>query len=210
LNGHKKTKEKISIYQLNTSEEILEYYKKWTDNNNYEKDLEEWNYLAPFFCSQIFTTRVFNKNSLILDAGCGTGLVGKILNNQGYRKIEGLDFSKEMLNLIPSDIYHNIYQADLNKKLDVPDSFYDHALCVGTFTYGHVKASAFDEFHRILKNNSYFIFSVNEGVYKLCGFDDAISKFETKGYWSVISNEKKTYIEKKNIEANYVLVQIKK
>ena len=210
MNGHKKTEEKISIYQLNTSEEILEYYKKWTDNNNYEKDLEEWNYLAPFFCSQIFSTRVLNKNSLILDAGCGTGLVGKILNNQGYRKIEGLDFSKEMLNLIPSDTYHNIYQADLNKKLDVPDSFYDHALCVGTFTYGHVKASAFDEFHRILKNNSYFVFSVNEGVYRSYGFDDAISKFETKGYWSVISNEKKTYIEKKNIEANYVLVQIKK
>mgnify|MGYP001216448503 FL=1 len=210
MNGHKKTEEKISIYQLNTSEEILGYYKKWTDNNNYEKDLEEWNYLAPFFCSQIFTTRVLNKNSLILDAGCGTGLVGKILNNQGYRKIEGLDFSKEMLNLIPSDIYHNIYQADLNKKLDVPDSFYDDALCVGTFTYGHVKASAFDEFHRILKNNSYFVFSVNEGVYRSYGFDDAISKFETKGYWSVISNEKKTYIEKKNIEANYVLVQIKK
>ena len=51
---------------------------------------------------------------------------------------------------------------------------------------------------------------MNEGVYSTYGFDEAISKFETKGYWSVISNEKKTYIEKKNIEANYVLVQVKK
>ena len=95
MESHKKTDEKISIYKLDTPEEILEYYKKWTDSNNYEKDLEKWNYLAPLFCSEIFTSHVLNKNSLVLDAGCGTGLVGKILNNKGYKKIEGLDFSKE-------------------------------------------------------------------------------------------------------------------
>ena len=203
-----KTEDKISIYKLGTPEEILDYYKNWSVNNNYEKDLEDWNYLAPQLSCQFFTSREINKNSLILDAGCGTGLVGKILKDQGYNNIEGLDFSNDMLELVPLEIYQKTYQADLNKKLQIPDNYYDHALCVGTFTYGHVKVNAFDEFHRILKNSSYFVFSINEGVYKSYGFDKAISTFEENRKWSVISCEKKIYIEKKDIAAYYFLVQI--
>ena len=206
----KNTEDKISIYKLNTPEEILKYYKNWSANNNYEKDLEDWNYLAPLLSCQFFTSQKIDQNSLILDAGCGTGLVGKILKDKGYNNVEGLDFSNEMLDLIPLDIYKKVYQADLNKKLQIPDNFYDHALCVGTFTYGHVRANAFDEFHRILKNSSYFVFSINEGVFKSYGFDKAISKFEENKKWSVISFEKKIYIEKKDIEAYYVLVKIMK
>ncbi len=206
----KNTEDKISIYKLNTPEEILKYYKNWSANNNYEKDLEDWNYHAPLLSCQFFTSQKIDQNSLILDAGCGTGLVGKILKDKGYNNVEGLDFSNEMLDLIPYDIYKKAYQADLNKKLQIPDNFYDHALCVGTFTYGHVRAKAFDEFHRILKNSSYFVFSINEGVFKSYGFDKAISKFEENKKWSVISLEKKIYIEKKDIEAYYVLVKIMK
>ncbi len=204
----KNTKDKISIYKLNTPKEILKYYRNWSANNNYEKDLEGWNYLAPLLSCQLFNSQKINQNSLILDAGCGTGLVGKILKNKGYNNVEGLDFSSEMLDLIPLDIYKKTYQADLNKKLQIPDNFYDHALCVGTFTYGHARANAFYEFHRILKNNSYFAFSINEGVFKSYDFEKAISKFEKNKKWTVISFEKKIYIEKKDIEAYYVLVKI--
>ena len=37
--------------------------------------------------------QVQNKNSLILDAGCGTELVGKILQNKNYTNLE-TDFLK--------------------------------------------------------------------------------------------------------------------
>ena len=80
-----KTEDKISIYKLDTPEEILEYYKNWSSNNNYEKDLEDWNYVAPRECCQLFINQVQNKNSLILDAGCGTGLVGKILQSKNFQ-----------------------------------------------------------------------------------------------------------------------------
>ena len=153
-----KTEDKISIYKLDTPEEILDYYKNWSSNNNYEKDLEEWNYVAPHECCQLFIHQIKNKNSIILDAGCGTGLVGKILQTQEYQNLEGLDFSQEMLDLVPANIYQKIFQADLNQSLSIPDNYYDHALCVGTFTYGHVKTNAFSEFHRILKDNAIFVF----------------------------------------------------
>tara|TARA_B100000965_G_scaffold89810_1_gene72993 strand:- start:882 stop:1514 length:633 start_codon:yes stop_codon:yes gene_type:complete len=210
LGNTKNTEEKIAIYKIDTPKKILEYYKNWATDNNYEKDLREWNYQAPIFSCQIFFNQDIERKSLILDAGCGSGLVGKILKDKGYDNINGLDFSEDMLKLIPQNIYKKIYKSDLNKKLNFPDNFYDHALCIGTFTYGHVKANAFQEFHRVLKNNSFFLFSINEGVYSSYGFDKAIAKFEANGNWSIISSEKKSYIEKKGIEAYYVLVQIKK
>ena len=205
-----KTEDKISIYKLDTPEEILDYYKNWSSNNNYEKDLEEWNYVAPHECCQLFINQVQNKNSLILDAGCGTGLVGKILQTQEYQNLEGLDFSQEMLDLVPTNIYQKIFQADLNQSLSIPDNYYDHALCVGTFTYGHVKTNAFSEFHRILKDNAIFVFSINEGVYESYNFGEAIANYEKLDKWEVLFNEKKVYIEKKNIEAYYVTVRIRK
>ena len=82
-----KTEDKISIYKLDTPEEILDYYKHWSSNNNYEKDLEDWNYVAPHECCQLFISQVQDKNSFILDAGCGTGLVGKILQSQNFQRL---------------------------------------------------------------------------------------------------------------------------
>ncbi len=203
-----KTEDKISIYKLETPQEILDYYKRWSQNNDYEKDLIEWNYLAPLECCKLFFEESIDEKSFILDAGCGTGLVGKILNDHNYGNLEGLDFSQEMLDLIPKDIYQKKYKADLNQNLNIPDSCYDHALCVGTFTYGHVRSNAFNEFYRILKNDAIFVFSINEGIYKSYKFDEAICIFEKEGRWRVLSNEKKAYIEKKQIDAYYLKVKI--
>ncbi len=205
-----KTEDKISIYKLETPQEILDYYKKWSQNNNYEKDLIKWNYVAPLECCQLFFKEDIDKKSNILDAGCGTGLVGKILNEYNYNNLEGLDFSQEMLDLIPKNIYIKKYKADLNQKLDIPNNYYDHALCVGTFTYGHVRSEAFKEFYRVLKNEAIFVFSINEGIYKSYKFNEAVSTFEKEGKWKVLSYEKKIYIEKKHINAYYFKVKIVK
>ena len=40
----KDTSNKLDIYKLKTSEELLKYYQDWTDNNQYNKDMVDWNY----------------------------------------------------------------------------------------------------------------------------------------------------------------------
>ena len=42
---------------------------------------------------------------------------------------------------------------DLNNNLKYEDNFFDVVTCVGTFTYGHVKAHALNEMLRIIKKN---------------------------------------------------------
>lgn len=43
-----------------------------------------------------------NNDVRILDLGCGTGLVGEQLYNMGYKNIDGIDFSDELLKVAES------------------------------------------------------------------------------------------------------------
>ena len=51
-----------------------------------------------------------NKDIKILDAGAGTGIIGEMLVQQGYRNIDTLDISEEMLNLVKQ---RNVYRPNV-------------------------------------------------------------------------------------------------
>ena len=200
--------DKLDIYKLKTSEELLKYYQDWADNNKYNKDMVDWNYIAPYEAVTILKKYAFNKNFRILDAGCGTGLVGVELKKNGYSNIEGVDFSQSMLDLIPQDIYKKIEKIDLNKPLKFKDNMYDVLMCVGTFTYGHVKPKALDELIRITKNRGLICFTINEGIYEEYGFDKKIKELSVSKTWKVKEFFKSDYITTKDVEAWLCLAEI--
>jgi len=204
----KDTSNKLDIYKLKTSEELLKYYQDWTDNNQYNKDMVDWNYIAPKETVSILKKYVFNKNSKILDAGCGTGLVGIELKKYGYSNIEGVDFSQNMLDLVPQSIYKKIEKINLNKALKFKDNIYDVIMCVGTFTYGHVKPQALDELIRITKNNGFICFTINEGIYEEYGFDNKIKELSNNKSWDVKEFFKSDYITTKDVDAWLCLAEI--
>ncbi len=206
----KDTISKLPIYKLQTPEEVLEYYKHWTDNNKYNKDMVEWNYTAPKETVAVVKKYASNKNFKILDAGCGTGLVGVELKKFGYSHIDGVDFSQDMLDLVPQDIYRNLQKVDLNADLKFRDNTYDVIICVGTFTYGHVKAHALDEFIRITKDKGLICFTINEGIYKEYGFDKKIKELSDSKFWNVKEFFKSNYITSKDVRAWLCLAEIVK
>ena len=206
----KDTNNKLDIYKLKTSEELLKYYQDWTDNNKYNKDMVDWNYIAPQETVLILKKYAFNKNYKILDAGCGTGLVGIELKKYGYSNIEGVDFSQSMLDLVPQDVYKKIEKVDLNKHLKFKNNTYDVIMCVGTFTYGHVKPHALDELIRITKNKGFICFTINEGIYEEYGFDNKIKVLSNNKSWDVKEFFKSDYITTKNVDAWLCLAEITK
>jgi len=199
---------KLDIYKLKTSEELLKYYQDWTDKNKYNKDMVDWNYTAPQETVSVLKKYAFNKNLKILDAGCGTGLVGIELKKYGYLNIEGIDFSKNMLDLVPKGIYQKIEKVDLNKPLIFKANMYDVIMCVGTFTYGHVKPHALNEIIRITKNKGLICFTVNEGIYEEYGFDKKIKELTNNKLWNVKEFFKSNYITTKDVEAWLCLAEI--
>jgi len=202
----KDVRNKVSIYKLKTTEEIMRYYDEWGDK--YNQDMVDWNYTGPKEAVNIFKKYATNKDIKILDAGCGTGLVGKELKKFHYTNIDGADLSRKLLNLVPKGIYNKLEQIDLNKPLKIKNNIYDVVLCVGTFTFGHVKPPALDELIRIIKNKGLICFTINEGIYEEYGFDKKIKELKKKKKCNVKELFKSDYIKSKDVNAWLCLAEV--
>ena len=192
---------KVPIYKLKTTEEVMEYYDEWGNNNKYNKDMAEWNYSGPRETVDTFRKYALNKDILIFDAGCGTGLVGQQLKKHDYKKFHGADLSQKLLDSVPENLYQKLIKADLNQAINVSDNTYNAVMCVGTFTYGHVKPQAIDEFIRITKKDGLICFTINEGIYKEYGFDLKINDLKKEKKWEEVEFFKSDYIASKDVNA---------
>ena len=199
---------KLPIYKLKTTEEVMKYYDEWGEENKYDKDMLNWNYTGPKETSSVLNKHLSDKDSKIFDAGCGTGLVGVELKKYGFSNFYGADLSQKLLNLVPKDLYKELRKIDLNKPINKKDDTFDAVMCVGTFTFGHVKPNALDEFIRVTKNNGLICFTINEGIYKEYGFDKKINELKNNKSWDVKEFFKSDYIVNKDVNAWLCLAKV--
>ncbi len=199
---------KIPIYKLKTTDEVMRYYDDWGSENKYDQDMIDWKYSGPKETVEVFKKYAKDIDIKIYDAGCGTGLVGAELRKFGYNYYDGADLSQKLLDLVPKNLYQKLTKVDLNKYIEIEDNSYDAVMCVGTFTFGHVKQHALDEFIRITKNNGLICFTINEGIYEEYGFDKKIKELSDKRKWIVKEFFKSEYIASKDVNAWLCLAQI--
>ena len=201
---------KIPIYKLKTTDEVMKYYDEWGNKDKYNKDMVDWNYTGPKETSEIFNKYEKNKDILIFDAGCGTGLVGIELNKYGFKNFHGADLSQTLLDSVPNNLYQRLTKVDLNKTIDAKDNSYDAVMCVGTFTFGHVKPNALDEFVRITKSGGLICFTINEGIHEEYGVDKKIISLNENNKWKELEFFKSDYIASKDVNAWLGLYRVTK
>ena len=86
-------------------DELEDLYQNWDD---YEHDVIQLaGYIGHLVTTEVLLRYLKNTEAKILDAGCGTGLVGDILYNKEYKNIVGVDFSQKMLDrALKKNIYN--------------------------------------------------------------------------------------------------------
>ena len=192
---------KIPIYKLKKTDEVMKYYDDWGQENKYDKDMLDWNYTGPKETAETFIKYQKNKDAKIYDAGCGTGLVGVELKKYGFKNFHGADLSQTLLDTVPKDLYQKLVKVDLNQPIEAEDNFYGGVMCVGTFTFGHVKPNALDEFIRITKPGGLICFTINEGIHEEYGFDKKIDILKDNKKWEEVEFFKSDYIASKDVNA---------
>ncbi len=103
----------------------------------------------------------------ILDAGCGTGMLGSLLHERGYRLIDGIDISPEMLAVARhKGVYRHLAEADLNQDFGAPEPAYDAIVSAGTFVHGHVGAAGFLRLFEIAKTGGVLACAISMTVWQ--------------------------------------------
>jgi len=183
-------------------------YKEWADK--YDTDLiDEMGYVAPVIAGKLLLKYVNAPAVEILDAGCGTGLVGAFLSENGCSNITGLDYSQEMLSQAKGkDVYHALIQCDLTQILDIAENPYDAIICVGTFTSGHVGPEALDELVSITKPGGCICFTVRESAWTEDNYQDEIAKIEKNKGWKLLEEQTTDYIQQEGSTCKVCLYQV--
>lgn len=98
----------------------------------------------------------------VLDAACGTGLVGAALARHGFTSVDGLDISPRMIaHARHRRVYHDLGPADLTQRLPgAPDKF-GVVTCVNALEPGHLPPSALVEFARVVHRGGHIVLTVH-------------------------------------------------
>lgn len=197
-----------ATYEAETPEQLNQAYQDWACD--YDRDTcEVMGYVGPTIAAQLLDCHLDVKAAKILDAGCGTGLVGEVLKDMGYGNIEAMDYSVDMINEAKKKtVYNSLFQADMNESLDVPNNAYDAIICVGTFTYAHVGPDAFDELVRVTRPGGYICFTIRDGAYEEYGYRSKMLQLEADNQWKLKEMRQEDYLTKENVSARFCLYQV--
>lgn len=196
------------VYTAKTHEELMGAYKEWADA--YDQDLDAFGYQAHVETAEALDQILDDKEAVILDAGSGTGLVGEELKKRGFRHLDALDYSRDMLEQARrKNIYRTLHHADLSKPLDLDDNAYDAVTCAGTFTFGHVSPDAFDELIRTTRPGGFICFTVREGAYDACGYGQRMTELERQNAWELLALQDADYLKNEGVSCKLCTYKVK-
>jgi predicted TPR repeat methyltransferase len=173
------------VYASKSDDELTSAYATWS--TDYDRENLSSGYCLPFMITAWIARYVKIDAGPLLDAGCGTGLSGPYLKALGYKAVEGLDFSGEMLALAEKrKAYDKLERATLGEQLPWPDGYFSAFLSTGVFTEGHAPATSLFELCRITRPGGYAIFTVRDKVFASGGFSDVFAELFARGLWQLV------------------------
>lgn len=172
------------IYSAATPAELRERYDAWAAH--YDGDMAGMDWSAPVAAARRCLAHA-GAGATVLDAGCGTGQVGRALRAHGAGRVIGLDFSPGMLReAAASGAYDELLEASLSAPIPLPGASLDAIVSVGVFTFGHVPPAALANLTPLLRAGGIITLSFRDDVYRDLGFGAAIAELERTAGWTLL------------------------
>ena len=171
------------VYGAATTAENRRLYDDWADS--YDADVSSGGYGYVPMAAGLFGRHVEPGDTPILDAGCGSGLIGAALARLGYANLTGIDLSDGMLQAAArKGAYRDLRQRVLGEPLDFEDAAFRAVVCTGVFTPGHAPPGSLDELTRVTAKGGVLIFSCTNSALAEGGFQARIDALTEAGVWA--------------------------
>ena len=190
------------------TDDSRELYASWAAT--YDKEVQKNGYVTPERVANALKDVVTDQSDFILDYGCGTGLSGSALQAVGFKNIDGLDVSQEMVSLAEKkSIYKNLTVFDPSTKIPVHPDQYKIIAAIGVIGAGAAPLQVFDGLFALLPQNGLFAFSFNDHTLNDPNYEKKVKNYLSNGYATILHKSYGNHLPKANLKSNiYILKKL--
>lgn len=173
---------------LGDSAGVKTYYDEWT--TSYEDDVLSWGYDAPQHAVELLASRLKPEDHpQLLDAGCGTGLVGQALKAKGFHDVVGIDLSPDSLDLAAKTrSYRALAEADFGElPLNLSDGSFGGLLSVGVLSYVANLEEVLREFCRVVHPKGTIVVTERSDLFDERQTGEIFKALEADETWKIIT-----------------------
>jgi len=172
------------VYGATSPDESRAIYDRWSES--YDADNLARGFRLPALGAGMLASYLGRTHGPILDAGCGTGLVGETLMLMGYHHIFGCDLSPAMIAQAErTGAYAGFETADMGAGLPWPDGHFAGFVCVGSFGPGHAPSATLPHLARVTRPGGFGVFNLIEATFREQGFPGQMERLAADGVWEV-------------------------
>jgi predicted TPR repeat methyltransferase len=177
-----KTPDDYSIsmaYSYTNSQELSMYY------DDSAKEYDDYAISVGYVLPRLVAEKAYlytSRSDVIIDIGCGTGLLGVELNSlDSGVTVHGVDISQQMISYAYSKKrengrrhYEKLYLSDVGGTGTIQKDKYSFMVSSGTFTTGHLDGSHLSKIMESMKVGSFAVFSVKSDHFDNSKFMDVL------------------------------------
>ncbi|XP_059195004.1 methyltransferase-like protein 27 [Centropristis striata] len=176
-----------------SSQQTVSFYDSWAEC--YEQDLETMTYRSPHHATGFLEAHLpaGRDQVQVLDVACGSGLVAKLMFEQGFRHFVGVDGSEVMLQkAAESGLYQDLRLALLGTEpLPAQTGVFDVVMVAGALDAGFVPVSVVRELCSAAKPGG--LVCMSRGNHRQCSSEEyrkdlerELVLLEEEGLWSPV------------------------
>ena len=179
------TEELDDVYGAKSPEETRATYNQWAES--YDADNLARGFRIPPLGAGLLARHLGPVQGPVLDAGCGTGLVGEALSILGFSPITGCDLSPDMLATArKTGVYDALHEVNLGEGLPFDDDGFAGFTCVGSFGPGHAPPVSLEHLARVTRPGGFGVFNLIEATFEEQGFPAVMDGLAAAGKWELV------------------------
>lgn len=194
------------VYDARGTDETRELYDAWAAS--YEADVAENGYATPGRCAAALAKHVDDLTAPILDFGCGTGLSGVALALAGFRNIDGVDLSADMLaEAEQKQVYRDLRQIDAQAQPVEEPGAYAAIAAIGVIGAGAAPIGTFDTLMHGLAKGGKLVLSFNDHALEDPGNEGRLNEWLDPGAARLLFKEYGPHLPGLDLKSNVYVIE---